>query len=246
MDNNLSAIVTIIGMTCDVMGGLYLAYDLLGGENGPLARLTKIVNYSVLIVLLFLIPMGFRFALIVGFGFGIPLGLHLDRAGRNIPDSNAFLMSTGMVRGVAMAAALWPLASPLLAILMGCLVCTMSYVLPKVKISPALVYQSGKKPQFHWKQLLLVLFLGGLSLSSGLFGASITHADQKTLLLVVKFCLTFATMILVVTSISPVIEWYSDNLPPKTFGTAGIILFITGFVIQALPSLVTIFEMTPQ
>lgn len=246
MDNNLSAIVTIIGMTCDVMGGLYLAYDLLGGENGPLARLTKVVNYSVLITLIFLFPLGFRFAVVVGFAFGTALGLHFDRAGRGIPDTNKFLLGTGLLRGAAITTALWPAVSSALAIIMGILVMCMSYILPKFKISPALVYQSGKKPQLHWKQLLLAVLIGGVALASGLFGATITHSDHKTIFSVLKFSATFAMMVLLVTSVSPLIEWYSDNLPPKTFGTAGVILFITGFLIQALPSLVTILQMPSQ
>jgi membrane-bound ClpP family serine protease len=35
IDRHVIAGISIAGTVCDVMGGLYLAYDLLGGNNGP-------------------------------------------------------------------------------------------------------------------------------------------------------------------------------------------------------------------
>lgn len=244
MDDHLSALLTIIGMTCDVMGGLYLAYDLLGGENGPLARLTKVLNYSVLMTLLFVTTMGLKFSLIVGFAFGTALGLHFDRAGRNIPDSNKFLLFTAVLRGVAIAVAVALKENYLLGLVMGAIVFAMSMTLPRFKISPVLLYQSGKKPQLNLKQLGIAAVLMLVAVGSGLAGASIVHGDSQSVGFVIKFGLTFGFAILIITSISPLIEWYSDNLPPQSFGTAGIILFITGFVIQAIPSFATIFDAT--
>lgn len=244
MDDHISAVVTIIGMTCDVMGGLYLAYDLLGGENGPLARLTKIVNYSVLLVLLFLITMGFKFALIVGIAFGTALGLHFDRAGRGIPDTDKFLLCTAILRGGAIAAAIWLKENHILGLVMGVLVFGMSMLLPRLKISPTALYKSGKKPQLSWKQVVIALVLMSVSIASGLIGASIAHGDAITIGFVLKFGLTFGFAIFVVSIVSPLIEWYSDNLPPQSFGTAGVMLFIIGFVIQSIPSFATIFDVT--
>jgi hypothetical protein len=46
MDHHIVAAVSISGISLDVLGGLYLAYDLLGGQHGPLRLLTRIVTYS--------------------------------------------------------------------------------------------------------------------------------------------------------------------------------------------------------
>ena len=43
-------------MACDLVGGLYLAYDLFGGEKGPLSTLTRLVNYSLLMIAGFIFP----------------------------------------------------------------------------------------------------------------------------------------------------------------------------------------------
>ncbi len=244
MDDHLAAVITIIGMTCDVMGGLYLAYDLLGGENGPLARLTKIVNYSVLMTLLFLGPMVLKFSLIVGCAFGTALGLHFDRVGKNIPDTNRFLLGTALLRSAAIGIAVYLKSTPVLAIVMSILVFGMSFLLPRMRISPASVYQSGKKPQLNLKQLGVAVVLAGASIATGMLGASITGGDQQTIHFALRFGIAFGMAVMVVTTVSPLIEWYSDHLPPQSFGTAGVILFITGFVIQAVPSFATIFDAT--
>ena len=58
MDHHLVAKVSAGGICLDVLGGLYLAYDLLGGKYGPLRLLTRMVTYSI----------------VFGVGYGIGLG----------------------------------------------------------------------------------------------------------------------------------------------------------------------------
>ncbi len=41
MDHHAVAAVSIAGTCLDVLGSLYLAYDLLGGQHGPLRLLTR-------------------------------------------------------------------------------------------------------------------------------------------------------------------------------------------------------------
>jgi hypothetical protein len=38
IDKHTLALISIIGSSLDVLGALYLAYDLLGGEHGPGSR----------------------------------------------------------------------------------------------------------------------------------------------------------------------------------------------------------------
>ena|SRR5215472_1851040 len=47
MNHHTVSAVSIIGTSLDVLGSLYLAYDLLGGQHGPLRLLTRAVTYSV-------------------------------------------------------------------------------------------------------------------------------------------------------------------------------------------------------
>jgi hypothetical protein len=59
MDHHTLAAVSIVGTSLDVLGSLYLAFDLLGGQHGPLRLLTRAVTYSI----------------VFGVGYGIGLGV---------------------------------------------------------------------------------------------------------------------------------------------------------------------------
>jgi len=48
IDKHTLAMTSIVGSSLDVLGALYLAYDLLGGEHGPLRALTGGVTYGLL------------------------------------------------------------------------------------------------------------------------------------------------------------------------------------------------------
>src|SRR5215469_14842005 len=48
IDHHVIAIMGLLGVLCDLLGGLYLAYDLFGGPHGPLRTLTEIITYTVI------------------------------------------------------------------------------------------------------------------------------------------------------------------------------------------------------
>src|SRR5436190_2185832 len=48
VERHTVALISIAGSSLDVLGALYLAYDLLGGEHGPLRTLTRAVTYGAL------------------------------------------------------------------------------------------------------------------------------------------------------------------------------------------------------
>ena len=76
MDHHTLAAISITGTCLDVLGSLYLAYDLLGGQHGPLRVLTRAVTYS----LVFGVGYGLGLGLIFGFASGIATGVTLATA----------------------------------------------------------------------------------------------------------------------------------------------------------------------
>jgi hypothetical protein len=46
--HDLIPILSLTGVILDALGGLYLAYDLLGGKHGPLRTITKSVSYGIM------------------------------------------------------------------------------------------------------------------------------------------------------------------------------------------------------
>src|ERR1700736_2394915 len=84
MDHHTVAIVSITGSCLDVLGSLYLAYDLLGGQHGPLRLLTRAVTYSVVFGLGYGLGLGLFFGIASGIATGITLSIELNRAARGL------------------------------------------------------------------------------------------------------------------------------------------------------------------
>src|SRR4051812_38956497 len=83
MDHHVIASVSIAGTCLDVLGSLYLAYDLLGGQHGPLRLLTRAVTYSLVFGIGYGLGLGLFFGLASGAATGITLAIELQRAARN-------------------------------------------------------------------------------------------------------------------------------------------------------------------
>src|SRR5438552_11215141 len=84
MDHHTVAAVSIAGTCLDVLGSLYLAYDLLGGQHGPLRVLTRAVTYSVVFGIGYGLGLGLFFGLASGVATGVTLAIELNRAARGL------------------------------------------------------------------------------------------------------------------------------------------------------------------
>src|SRR6202035_613599 len=84
MDHHTVAGVSIAGSCLDVVGSLYLAYDLLGGKHGPLRLLTRIVTYSIVYGVGYGIGLGPFFGLVAGIAIGVTAAIELNRAARGL------------------------------------------------------------------------------------------------------------------------------------------------------------------
>src|SRR5579862_9100368 len=100
IDRHALAIITISGSSLDVIGSLYLAYDLLGGAHGPLRTLTRVVTYGVIFGIGYGIVLGPLFGLICGVAHGITLGSELSRVSRQRPKPGFWYdLTMGAIRG---------------------------------------------------------------------------------------------------------------------------------------------------
>jgi len=94
-------------VTLDALGGLYLAYDLLGGKNGPLRTVTKSVSYGLMFGSTYGVPLGVWFGLAGLLVSGPALCIEIGR--RNVRDVHPFFeaVAFGLLRAVSFGAAGW-------------------------------------------------------------------------------------------------------------------------------------------
>src|SRR5436305_14225918 len=91
VDRHTVALISIAGSSLDVLGALYLAYDLLGGEHGPLRTLTRAVTYGALFGTGYGLALGPVFGLATGVSHGITLAWECARASRHQANPGASL-----------------------------------------------------------------------------------------------------------------------------------------------------------
>jgi hypothetical protein len=105
--HDLMPILSLTGVILDGLGGLYLAYDLLGGKNGPLRAVTKSVSYGVMFGSSYGLALGVWFGLAGLVGSGPALSLEIGR--RNVSDAHPFAraLAFGLLRAVSFGAAGW-------------------------------------------------------------------------------------------------------------------------------------------
>src|SRR5271170_6328030 len=123
MNHHTIAAVSIIGTCFDVLGSLYLAYDLLGGQHGPLRLLTRAVTYSILFGIGYGVGLGLFFGLASGIATGITISIELNRAARGLDHySLPWEALFSAMRGAAFAAGLYRILGLEFGIVFGVLI----------------------------------------------------------------------------------------------------------------------------
>jgi len=243
MDHRTVAIVSLSGIGLDVLGGLYLAYDLLGGPHGPLRLLTRMVTYSIV----FGIGYGFGFGLFFGIASGIATGftiaIELQRAGRthdHYPLRWEAVFSA--IRGAAFAAGLYQALGIRYAATFGTLI-TLGQVSAYARgMRPGLDYSASRRPRFtrphFWGTVIRTL---GYTATALICSAFVQHVDHPWLL-AIRLGLVTGLVTAVGITVNPYIEYYADNLPERYLGAFGIWLVLCGFALQSFQYWIIILD----
>src|SRR5271169_848448 len=141
MDHHAVAAVSITGTCLDVLGSLYLAYDLLGGQHGPLRLLTRAVTYSVVFGVGYGLGLGLFFGLASGLATGITISIELNRAARGLPHySLPWEALFSAIRGAAFGAGLYRILGLEYAIAFGTL----------ITVGQVFAYSRGMRPSIDY------------------------------------------------------------------------------------------------
>ena len=235
MDHHTVALVSITGTCLDVLGSLYLAYDLLGGQHGPLRLITRAVTYSVVFGIGYGLGLGLFFGLSSGIATGITLAIELSRAARgldhySLPWEGLF----SAIRGLAFGAGLYRTLGFGFAIAFAILI-TVGQVLAYSRgMRPALDYEASRHPRLTRRHFWgIVVRTVGYMVTALICSAFIHHVDHAW-----SFAIRVGLVTGIVTGVgvtfNPYIEYYADNLPERRLGAFGIALIFCGFALQSL------------
>jgi hypothetical protein len=243
IDHRLLAGVSISATCLDVLGTLYLAYDLLGGEHGPLRLLTRAVTYSIVFGLGYAIGLGFFFGVVSGVATGVTVAIELNRAAREGGHySLAWEAFFSALRGAGFAAGLYHIVGFRFVVAFGILITGGQVIAYSRGMRPALDYAAARRPRLtrsqFWGTVVRTLGYSAAALGCSIFAQHLQHPWWFAVRVGVVTGLVTGAGILV----NPYIEYYADRLPQRSLGVLGIALILCGFVLQSVQYWVTLLD----
>jgi hypothetical protein len=243
IDHHVVASVSIAGTCLDVLGSLYLAYDLLGGERGPLRLVTRAVTYSIVFAIGYALGLGIFLGVTAGVATGVTVAIELNRAARR-GDHYPLIWETffSAIRGLGFAAGLYHLVGLRFAVSFAAMVTAGQVFAYWRGMRPGMDYQASRRPRFTHSQFIgTVIRTIGYSTAAVLCGIFAQHLEHPW-----QFALRVGLVTGIVTgvgiTVNPFIEYYADRLPQRVLGATGIALIFCGFMLQSFQYWVSLLD----
>jgi hypothetical protein len=243
MDHHTVAAVSIAGTCLDVLGSLYLAYDLLGGQHGPLRLLTRAVTYSLVFGIGYGLGLGLFFGIASGLATGITLAIEFNRAARgqdhySLPWEALF----SAIRGFAFGAGLYRILGLGFAVAFAILNTAGQVFVYWRGMRPGIDYVAARRPRITWRQFrgILIRTVGYMA-TALVCSTFIRHLDHPWIF-AIRVGLVTGIVTGVGITVNPFIEYYADNLPERRLGAFGIGLILCGFALQSLQYWLALFD----
>ena len=243
MDHHLIAAVSLNGIFLDVLGGLYLAYDLLGGQHGPLRLLTRIVTYSIVFGVGYGLGLGLIFGVVSGAATGITVAIELHRMGsRNDHYSLPWEALFSAIRGAGFGAGLFPILGFRYAVTFAAFITVGQVIAYAGGVRPNMDYLAARRPRLSPRQLWrTVVRVVGYMATALVCSALVRHVDHPWSF-AIRLGLVTGVVTAVGTMVNPYIEYYADNLPVRRLGVFGIWLVLCGFAMQSFQYWIAVLD----
>jgi hypothetical protein len=235
VDKHTLALVSIAGSCFDVLGTLYLAYDLLGGEHGPLRTLTRGVTYGVLFGVGYGLGLGPVFGVTTGVVHGFTLGWEFSRASRQ-ELKQGYWLDTAMsaIRGLGFGLGAGFLFGPRFGIAFGLLSTASQAVAYQFGIRPTVDYKPAARLYSTRFQLLAAVNRTVGYAVTGYISSLVAQQPEHAIAVGIRMGLTIGVVTAVAGACIPFVEWTADHLREKTMGVFGVGLIIVGFALQSV------------
>ena len=243
MDHHTVAAISIAGTCLDLLGSLYLAYDLLGGQHGPLRLLTRAVTYSIVFGVGYGLGLGLFFGLASGIATGITLAIEFNRAARGLDHySWPWEALFSAIRGVGYGIGLYRISGLGFAIAFAILVTLGQIFAYSRGMRPAIDYEASRRPRLTRRQFGGTVFRTVGFMVTALLCSAFIHHVEHAWSFAIRVGLVIGIVTGVGTTVNPYIEYYADNLAERRLGAFGIGLILCGFALQSLQYWLALFD----
>jgi hypothetical protein len=245
IDRHTLALISIIGSSIDVLGALYLAYDLLGGEHGPLRTLTRGVTYGLIFGGGYGLALGPVFGVATGVPHGITLAWEFSRASRR-GSAPGFWYDVAMsaIRSIGFGLGAAHLYGWTFGATFGLLSTVGQVIGYRAGIRPTLDYQPVARPRLTKYQLLAAVNRTVGYVFAGYISALVAQSRENAMNVGLKTGLVIGVVTAIGTTCTSFVEWFADHLPERRMGVIGVGMIIVGFALQSVQYWVTLFNVT--
>jgi len=235
IDKHTLALISIVGSSLDVIGALYLAYDLLGGEHGPLRTLTRGVTYGVLFGVGYGIGLGPVFGLTSGVTHGITLAWEFSRASKGKPKPGLWYdAAMSAIRGAGFGLGAAYLHGGTFGFTYGALSTAGQVVAYRAGIRPTIDYLPTTRPRLTVRQFLAAANRMVGYAVTGYVSALVAHERAIALAVGLSFGVVIGLVTTTFSACTSFIEWGADHIPEKLMGVFGVGLILIGFTLQSI------------
>jgi hypothetical protein len=245
MDHHLIALFALAGTGLDLIGGLFLAYELLGQRHGLLRSILRAILYSFLVASVYALALDWRFALVAGMGLGLVLTYELgvsqpsekiefDLSKKRSHALTRRRLGLACFRGLSLGAgAAWTFSISLG--LWFWLLATVALVAAyRLRFAPSDEFEASERPHLSGHKVAGAVVRAILLGLAGTLGARINGAKPETLEFGIRYGLVVGLVGLVLGSLTGFIEWYIDRLSERRLGLLGVCLIICGILLQSI------------
>lgn len=225
-------LLSLTGVVLNALGGLYLAYDLLGSKHGPLRLLSRLLTYSAISGLGYGAMLGLWFGLAGAFVLGPAIEIQFWRRARGILPSTSEWTAMAALRGSAFGLAGWLSVGRDFGIAFGVL-SAIAMLLGYQFGFGTKAYRSYYRPSLE-RQIVRADLVRGLLIGlAGVIGGAVTGRPEA-LLHGVQIGVVVGILNTTITILSPPVEWWADNLPDRVLGGYGAVLVLIGSALQTI------------
>jgi hypothetical protein len=245
IDKHTLALISVIGSSLDVLGALYLAYDLLGGERGPLRILTRAVTYGALFGTGYGLALGPVFGLASGVAHGITLAWEYSRASRQ-EQKPGFWLDTAMsaIRGCGFGLGASYSFGSAFGATFGVLSTFGQAIAYRLGIRPTVDYKPATRPRLTRFILLAALNRTVGYAATGYLSSLVAQQREHAIAVGLRTGLAIGVVTAIVGPCTPFVEWTADHMPQKRMGVWGIALILTGFTLQSVQYWVALLDVS--
>ena len=240
VEHHIVAAIALTGTAFNLLGALYLSYDLLGGRHGALRTLTRAVTYGGLFFAGYVLFLPMSFSAIAALGVGVTLTIEFSRDGRGVPPSRLADAGFSAIRGICYGVGVALIFGWRFGAVFAVLTTAGQLFAYSMGFTPAVGLRAREQMRKHL--LGVANRTVGYALA-GLVSGLLTHRENRDALLFgVGTGVAIGGVSALMGIICPAVERWADQLPARRLGLFGACLLCLGFLLDSIENWLTLFD----